>query len=157
MRKNKIVFARHSERRLSTALRLSPEPAEGRIPKGEAKNLMILFVFACCAVIFTCFNLSSFAQEEYIYKPQGLRDPFSPLVTPDGRLVNLDVIKGVTVLKVEGIIYDKRPYSYAVVNGLVVKTGDEIDGYQVLKIEKEKVIFVKDGKTLEAELKKGGE
>jgi len=116
-----------------------------------------VLVLTCYAIFLTCLNLSSYAQEEFIYKPEGMRDPFSPLVTPDGRLVNLDAMKGATVLKIEGIIFGQKPYSYAVVNGLVVKEGDELDDYQVLKIEKEKIIFIKDGKTLEAELKKGEE
>lgn len=94
-------------------------------------------------------------QERYAYDAKGKRDPFIALVTADGRFLKLDteeVSKG--DLTLEGIIYDKNGMSYAIVNSAVVKIGDTVDDSQVLKIEKNKVIFVKDGNTFEVELKK---
>jgi len=46
--------------------------------------------------------------------------------------------------------------SYAVANSKVVKVGDEVSGYQVLRIEKDKVVFIKDGQPTVVELKKEG-
>jgi uncharacterized beta-barrel protein YwiB (DUF1934 family) len=57
-------------------------------------------------------------------------------------------------LKVEGIIYDKYYISYAVVNGQVVKISDTVDGYQVLKIDENKVVFIKEGQIKEVEMEK---
>jgi hypothetical protein len=37
---------------------------------------------------------------------------------------------------------------------LVVKIGDTVGDYQVLKIEKNRVILIKEGQSLEVELKK---
>lgn len=108
-------------------------------------------MFCFCAL---CFSFCvSYAQEEFKYDPQGKRDPFIPLVTPDGRLLKLEQASGSSGLSLEGIIYDKQGISYAVVAGEIVKIGDEVTGYQVLKIEANKVIFIKDGEPMEVELK----
>jgi hypothetical protein len=98
------------------------------------------------------------ADENFIYDPQGKPDPFSPWVTSDGRLQILESRekKGSSELSLEGIIYDKYGLSYAVVNGEVVKIGDSIDGYQVLKIEEKRVIFIKEGELKEMEIKEEG-
>ncbi|MBI4972857.1 MAG: hypothetical protein HZA27_02020 [Candidatus Omnitrophica bacterium] len=96
----------------------------------------------------------SFAQEEFIYDSKGKRNPFIPLVTADGRLLKLDTESSLSDLLLEGIIYDKMGISYAIVNGSVVKIGDSVGDYQVLKIEENKVIFIKEGQPTEVELKK---
>ena len=103
----------------------------------------------------------SFAQSdqgEYKYVSEDKRNPFIPLVTSDGKLLKLDVEsenrKG---LILEGIIYDKAGISYAIINSKVVKVGDQLGDEQVLKIEHNKVILIKNGQTSEIELKKGEE
>jgi len=100
-----------------------------------------------------------YGQEEFTYDARGRRNPFIPLVTSDGRLMKLDKdkeeVKG--ELSLEGIIYDKHGRSYALVNGSVVAVSDFVGEYQVLKIEQNKVIFIKNGQTTEIELKKEGE
>lgn len=85
------------------------------------------------------------AQQESKYDALGKRDPFIPLVTPDGRLLKLEEREGGNILSLEGVIYDKNGLSYAIVNNGIVKIGDKVGDYQVLKIEKNRVIFVKDG------------
>ncbi len=89
----------------------------------------------------------SYAVEEFVYDSQGRPDPFTPWVTPDGRLQILrnQEEQSDSVLKVQGIMYDKYALSYAIVNEQVVKIGDVVDDYQVLKIEENKVIFIKEG------------
>ncbi|MDP3732718.1 MAG: hypothetical protein Q8R31_06855 [Candidatus Omnitrophota bacterium] len=94
-----------------------------------------------------------FAQDEFKYDAKGKRNPFIPLVTPDGRLLRLEKEKTASGLLLEGIIYDGRGLSYAIVNGEVVKVSDKVGDYQVLKIEKNKIVFIKGGQNLEVELK----
>ncbi|OGX18544.1 MAG: hypothetical protein A3K83_07640 [Omnitrophica WOR_2 bacterium RBG_13_44_8b] len=119
--------------------------------KNKLTSYILVYVFAFCIL---CFLLTCFAQEDYVYDSKGKRNPFIPLITSDGRLLKLDKEEGVTGLSIEGIIYDKHGLSYAIANGEVVKIGDSIGGYQVLKIESNKVIFIKDAKSLEVELNK---
>jgi len=108
--------------------------------------------------LLLAFIKYGFAQQDFKYNSKNKRNPFIALVTPDGRLLTLDKEEtGESPLTVEGIIFDKQGLSYAIVDQEVVKIGDVISGYQVLKIEKNKVIFIKEGQPLEVELKSGEE
>lgn len=100
----------------------------------------------------------SFAQEPAGYDAKGKRNPFTPLVTPDGRLLKLEQQeKGSSDLRLEGIIYDKGGASYCILNGEVLKPGDSSGDYQLLKIEDGRIVLIKDGQALELELNKEGE
>jgi hypothetical protein len=95
--------------------------------------------------------------DEYVYDSAGKRDPFIPLITADGRFVQLERTpeeEEASLLKVEGIIYDKYGLSFAVVDGSVVKVGDVISDYQVLRVEEDKVFFIREGQIKEVLLQK---
>lgn len=112
--------------------------------KNRVTGLIALF----CILLFNY----SFSQEEFTYDAKGKRDPFMPLVTPDGRFISFDKQKARSDLLVEGIIYDKKGESYAIVNGEVVKAGNDVGDFKVLGIEDNKVTFIKEGKTKEINL-----
>jgi len=116
------------------------------LPAGRESLLLFVLIFGFC--------IFSFAQEEFVYDAKNKRNPFIPLVTPDGRLVKLDREEEQGDILIEGIIYDKQGRSFAIINDLVVKIGDMVGEYQVLKIEETKVIFLKDGQAMEVRLKK---
>ena len=118
------------------------------------KKFSIILLLSLSMGIFYC---SSFAQDDFVYNAKGKRNPFIPLVTSDGRLIKLEARETTGGFALEGIIYDKISMSYAIVNGAVVKVGDMVGDYQVLKIEENKVIFIKDSQPFEVELKKEGE
>jgi hypothetical protein len=129
-------------------------PPKADPPMAEKSKIIKILIIACCFCNLqpvTCSLL--FAQDQFVYDPKGKRDPFIPLVTPEGRLLNLDTEQSKGTLNLEGIIYDEKGISYAIVNGAVVKIGDTIEGSQVLKIENNKVVFIKDGNPFEQELK----
>ena len=111
------------------------------------------FIFLFLLLVFSGL---AFAQGEFVYDAKGKRNPFIPLVTPQGRLLKLDKQEATSVegLALEGIIYDKFGRSFAIVNAEVVGIGDIVGDYQVLKIQENKVIFIKDGEPLEVELTK---
>lgn len=116
---------------------------------------LLIFLSTACA---TSQVPNAAEATQFTYDAKGKRDPFVPLVTPDGRLLKLDEEAGGDLnLSLEGIIYDKNGISYAVVNGAVLKTGDKIGDYRVLRIEERKVAFIRDGQTQEIELTKEGE
>jgi hypothetical protein len=120
----------------------------------RSKGLIVLALFLLFGFYFL---LSCYAEQEFTYDAKGKRNPFIPLVTNDGRLLKLEQEENVQTepgLLLDGIIYDKNGLSYAIVNGFVVKIGDTVGSYQVLKIESRKVIFIKGGETKEIELKK---
>ena len=110
----------------------------------------VLLFNALCLAFLTC----CFAQEEFLYDAKGKRDPFISLVTSDGRLLKLEQEEGMSGLLLEGIIYDKNGMSCAIVNSEIVRIGDKLGGFQVLKIDEKRVIFIKEGQIVEVELKK---
>jgi hypothetical protein len=113
----------------------------------------LIFIFAACSLQPAACSII-FAQEPFVYDDKGSRSPFIALVTPDGRILNLEN-KSDSQLILEGIIYDEKGTSYAIINQSVVAAGDWIADYQVVAIEKDKVIFLKkSGEKLELELKK---
>ncbi|MFA5093248.1 MAG: hypothetical protein WC543_04840 [Candidatus Omnitrophota bacterium] len=113
------------------------------------KFLITLFL------LFSGLTLA-FAQGEFVYDAKGKRNPFIPLVTPEGRLIKLDKLEATSTdgLSIEGIIYDKQGRSFAIVNTDVVGVGDMAGEYQVLKIYENKVVFIKDGEPFEVDLVK---
>jgi hypothetical protein len=119
--------------------------------RNKLRKIILLNLFCLLAYCF------SFAQVDFIYNAKGERNPFMPLVTPDGKFIKIKSRSTTAGFQLEGIIYDKISMSYAIVNGLVVKVGDFVGDYQVLRIEEEKVVFIKEGQPFEVELKKEGE
>jgi hypothetical protein len=108
-------------------------------------------------IIFFIAGIALAEEQQFTYDSKGKRNPFIPLLTEDGRLVKLDKEEAKGDLQVEGIIFDKRGRSYAIVNSQVVGIGDSIAGYAVLKIENNKVVFIKEDKITEIEIHKEGE
>ena len=111
------------------------------------KLLILLFLFG---LIIPC----AFGEAEFTYDAKGKRNPFIPLVTPEGRLLKLDKEEDTAQqgLALEGIIYDKLGRSFAIVNADVVGIGDMVGDFQVLKIFENKVVFIRNGEPLEVEL-----
>ena len=119
----------------------------------------------CSAMVFLGFCVFSgslaYAQEEFVYDPGDRRDPFLQLVSSDGRFVQIEPVRkddetesDESALRIEGIIYDKFGFSYALVNGSVVKVGEFVNDFQVLKIEPNKVVFIREGQPLDVFLQK---
>lgn len=135
-----------------------PNPClSGRQAKSQISIQNLKFLILSCSLAFCVLNfilVCCYAQEQFIYDAKGRRNPFIPLVTPDGRLLELEPRKENADLFLEGIIYDEHGISYAIVNGEIVNVGDKVGEFQVLKIEKDKVIFIKEGQAKEVELKR---
>jgi hypothetical protein len=126
---------------------------KNKCKKMKIRSLVICSLIIACNLILEHWNSGIFAQGQPAYDSKGKRDPFIPLVTPDGRLLKLESQKSASGLTLEGIIYDEHGLSYAIVNGEVVRISDKVGEYQVLKIQKNKVIFIKGAETTEVELK----
>lgn len=109
-------------------------------------GLVVLFAFGCVD--------SSWAQEQgYQYKYQGKRDPFMSLITPAGFLVNLEPEEN-SAIRLEGIMFDEAGESMAIVNGELVRMGDEIGGSVIVSIEPDRVTVIKDNQEVEMELRR---
>lgn len=92
-------------------------------------------------------------EAEFIYDSHEKRNPFLALIGTDGRILEPRINKKRDgAINLEGIIYDHGSSSYAVINGEVVKVGEAVGDYQLIRIEPQKIILSKEGKELEVEL-----
>lgn len=91
----------------------------------------------------------------FVYDSKGKRDPFIPIVTDDGRILDLDTVSNKEgTVRIEGIIYDPQGVSYTIINSMILKVGDWVAMYQVVDIQPKKVILTNGSQKLEVEVKK---
>lgn len=94
-----------------------------------------------------------FAEEVFKYDSEGQRDPFVPLVSKGGMYVSDAYgISSIKDVRLEGIVWDEPGGSIAIINGEIVKEGQEIGVLKVLKIERDAVVFDADGEVVKVEL-----
>ncbi|MCM8782155.1 MAG: general secretion pathway protein GspB [Candidatus Omnitrophica bacterium] len=121
---------------------------------------LIFKVFFCVIGYWLLVSSCSFG-EEFYYDPKGKRDPFIPLVgtgTGQQKKEAADILSIEDVV-LEGIVYDERGGSMAVINGTLLKEGVQVGLIMVDKIEPKKVILRIEDKRYEVPLveKKVGE
>ncbi len=107
--------------------------------------MVVLFIIFICAC--------EVSGEEYIYKYQGKRDPFMALITPTGYLLNLEPTDDKKI-NLEGIMYDPNGNSMAIVNGDLVRVGDNVGAAVMIEIEPDKIIVLQDNEKIEIELRR---
>ena len=90
----------------------------------------------------------------FIYQDHGKKDPFWPLVSSSGNVINYDSDLSVTDMALEGIMFGANGEAVAIVNGRIVKKGDKLGEFVVESIEKDLVIFSKGEEKFELKLKK---
>lgn len=86
------------------------------------------------------------------YQPKGKRDPFVPLLTSDGQRIHPPGSDdgregGLGSLVLQGILFDPKADSYAVISGQVVREKEEIEGVKVVRIEPDSVTVLVDGQS----------
>jgi len=114
-------------------------------------------VFVCCMLIIVAHAAAAAGSEEYVYQSRGKRDPFLPLVGKASLFNTRDLIDVVDVkdVKLEGIMYDAQGGSRAILNGTLLKEGDEAGLIKVEKIEAKKVIVIINEERHEVSIGKG--
>jgi hypothetical protein len=96
---------------------------------------------------------SSFADEKPAYDAKGKRDPFVPLMSEKGIYASDAYgISGIKDIRLEGIVWDETKGSAAIINGEIVREGQKIGAAEILRIEKDAVIFSIDGEDTRLEL-----
>lgn len=95
--------------------------------------------------------------EEFTYASKGKRDPFTPLIGHGAlRQVKGAVeIRSVADIELEGIVYDPKGGSMAIINGMPLKEGDQVGAAVIDKIESKKVIVDIEEKSYELSVRGG--
>lgn len=113
--------------------------------------MRITSIKVCIILIFlfmTSFSLSDEVVQQETgpkYERAGKRNPFIPIITTDGQLINIQDEDENSELNLEGIIYDKSSQSMAIINGQILKANETIGGVKIVEIRKDSVVYVKDG------------
>ena len=73
------------------------------------------------------------------YQSKGKRDPLVPLLNSEGQRIyppgfDEEVATGLQGLVLQGIVFDSKADSYAILNGQLVRKNDEIEGIQIVDI-----------------------
>jgi len=100
----------------------------------------------CTAFVMISLVRNGLAAEEGFYDAKGKRDPFVPLISSSaaqrGGLYGADSLDD---LLIEGIVYDPKKGSVVIVNGTLLKEGEEQGNVQVIRIKPDGVIFTVNG------------
>ena len=98
--------------------------------------LLVVALAILCPPAFT-----DTASSEIVYDSGGRRNPFAPLIDAEG------VIRygfNSTSLNVEGIIFDPKAGSIALIDGESYKEGETVQNMNIVSIFKDRVILAKD-------------
>lgn len=103
--------------------------------------------------LLLCCRAPVVLADKYTYTSQERRDPFVPLITPEGYLLNLEP-EDDSKIRLEGIIYDSKGDSMAIINGALIKVGESVGDVVVAKIESDSVTVIKDNENIELEFRR---
>lgn len=82
--------------------------------------------------------------EEIRYDSGNRRDPFIPLVGANAVTANMGFDKD--ALPIEGIIYDPKEGSYALIGGEIYREGDRVGNAIVMQILPKKILLLQESK-----------
>ena len=111
----------------------------GRRIKQQNFTVVLWVLGIMIGILLPFFSVASAGEIQYHSADR--RDPFIPLIGPDGSLRYGALSFKSGEFKVEGIIYDPVEGSYALINGQFLKEGDQINNAQVVSILRDRVIL----------------
>ncbi len=112
------------------------------------KTITFIFILG---LFFSAAAVS--AEEKFTYNDHGQRDPFWPLLSSGGAIVNYDSNFSVSELVLEGIIADGKS-RLAIINGSIVEEGKRLGNYTVQQVLPDSVILTVGSETTVLHLKK---
>lgn len=93
----------------------------------------------CFLVLGTVLFRAWAGQDAFVYDDHGKRDPVWPLVSSSGSIINYDKEFQASDLKIEGIMLGVNGQNLAIINGQIVKKGDQIGSLVIVEIGKNTV------------------
>ena len=108
---------------------------------GATMFLLVFVLFAGCPAAWAA------------YESKGKRDPFVPLLLPDGQRISPPPDTegtgslGLNRVALQGVVYDPSGDSYVILSGRLLRENEEWEGIRILKIEPNAVTIWRDGET----------
>ena len=115
--------------------------------KGFRQLPFFLWYLLCCFGIILTISFVAGAADQKIYEAHGKRDPFIPLVTTTMKSSSLGLlsVENFDDLSIEGVVYDPVHGSIVIVNGAILKEGEELGVVKVLEVKPEGARFLING------------
>ncbi|MFH0839361.1 MAG: hypothetical protein V1893_04155 [Candidatus Omnitrophota bacterium] len=110
-----------------------------------------IFLVFFGALLFATFTLSYSEESRFIYNSSDKRDPFVPYITKDGKMFSVPGVLG--EVKLEGIVHDAQGGSTCIINGTVLKEGEQYEDFKVIKINTDSVILLCHNKEFNVEFR----
>lgn len=111
--------------------------------KTAKKTANMWILFGVFGMIFASINAEG--AERPLYSARGKRDPFVQLVTLSSRQsAGLISVESIDEIMIEGMVYDVKD-SIVIVNGSVMKEGDEMGNVKVIQIRPDGALFSVNG------------
>lgn len=102
------------------------------------KTLFIVLLFSLNAALLFAEDI-----EDFVYDSKGKRDPFISLITRDVRVAaGLEGVQVIDDITLEGILWDPKGGSIAVLNGVIMREGQEAGSVKLKKIEEKKITLL---------------
>lgn len=108
------------------------------------KFFLIWINLLAFGIIFS--STAALAESSAAYDAHGRRDPFMPLVS--GHAPEASGLMGVESIDdavIEGVVYDPRSTSVAIINGTLVKEGETVGSVTVVKVRSDGAVLSVNG------------
>jgi len=107
--------------------------------------MLKVLTMALCGLLAAPLAVAAMSQVEH--GERGARDPFIPLVLPDGSFYFEEEVEMPEVsledFQLEGIVGDPSGgEAFALINGEVLREGEAIEGLQILEIRRDSVVLL---------------
>ncbi len=103
------------------------------------RRVWAMFLIVIGLAFIPWFMVSYGNEEPFVYQKSG-RDPFWPWVTKDGKFIQGEgEFGGFEDVVLQGIIWDPKGGSMAMMNGRILRKGDRIGRFEVISIDQEEV------------------
>ena len=92
----------------------------------------------------------------FVYNEHGKHDPFGPLVSLSGTIISYDSDITATDMNLEGVVIDAKGNNLAIMNGRIIKIGDQVGVYTVEAISNDHADMINGQERLTVKIKRGG-
>lgn len=90
--------------------------------------------------LYIASSLLAVEAEDFVYDSKSRRDPFIPLITHKARgAAGLEGVQTIEDVNLEGIVWDARGDSIAILNGVIIKEGQTIANVTMKRIEEKSI------------------
>ena len=93
-------------------------------------------------------------ENDFTYDDAGKRDPLWPLLGSRGVVIHYDKDIAVSDMVLEGVVVEPTGESVAVINGNIVKLGDQVGMFVIKAIQKNSVLLEKGQEIFTLKIKK---